>query len=187
MSTSPSIATFEALTSRESQVLTLVREGRSSKEIARELGIARSTVRCHVQRVLTKLGVATRLQAAVLATDGMDPIPVPSEPVPSEPVLSKPVPSTPGPGLTPREAEVLRCIAAGIGRAEIARHLFISPHTARTHVQRVLGKLNVHSALAAMALVRRAGLAPAQAGLASSRLNTCWACSFGGKIGSGAC
>lgn len=135
----------ESLTPREHQVLRLVGEGRSTKEIARELGITRATVRCHVQRVLTKLGVASRLQAVALisATISATPAPQPT-PVASE--------------LTPRETQVLRCLAAGIGRAEIAKHLFMSPHTARTHLQRILAKLDVHSALAAMALARGAGL-----------------------------
>jgi DNA-binding NarL/FixJ family response regulator len=138
----------DPLTPRESEILALVREGRSSKEIARELGITRSTVRCHVQRVLTKLGVASRLQAAAIAP------PPPAGSRPPDP------PPTPISGLTPRETQVLRCIAVGIGRAEIARHLFMSPHTARTHIQRILTKLDVHSALAAMACAHRAGLAP---------------------------
>jgi DNA-binding NarL/FixJ family response regulator len=64
-------------------------------------------------------------------------------------------------GLTRREVQVLRCLAAGLGRSEIAERLYVSPHTARTHIQRVLTKLGVHSALGAMAVARAAGLAPA--------------------------
>jgi DNA-binding CsgD family transcriptional regulator len=141
----------DPLTPRENEILALVREGRSSKEIARELGITRSTVRCHVQRVLTKLGVASRLQAAAVS-------PPPAGSHPPDP------PPSPISGLTPRETQVLRCIAVGIGRAEIARHLFMSPHTARTHIQRILRKLDVHSALAAMACAHRAGLSPQESG-----------------------
>jgi DNA-binding CsgD family transcriptional regulator len=139
------------LTQREDEVLALVRQGKSSKEIARELGITRATVRCHVQRVLTKLGVATRLQAAALHS-AIDPAP--------PPLAAGPDPGPIPTDLTPRETQVLRCLAAGIGRAEIAQHLFMSPHTARTHIQRILAKLDVHSALAAMALARRLGLKP---------------------------
>ena len=139
---------LESLTPRENEVLALVREGRSSKEIARDLGITRSTVRCHVQRVLTKLGVATRLQAAALAAATSSPS-----------LIEATIPPIPS-GLTRRETQVLRCISVGIGRTEIAQHLFMSPHTARTHVQRVLAKLDVHSVLAAMAFARRAGLTP---------------------------
>lgn len=62
--------------------------------------------------------------------------------------------------LTPREQEVLRCMVAGLGRKAVAERLFLSPHTVRTHMQNVLGKLGVHSTLAAVALARRAGVGP---------------------------
>ncbi|WUT01238.1 response regulator transcription factor [Streptomyces sp. NBC_00708] len=62
--------------------------------------------------------------------------------------------------LTPREREVLRCMVAGLGRKAVAERLFLSPHTVRTHMQNVLGKLDVHSTLAAVALARRAGVGP---------------------------
>ncbi|MCX4550446.1 response regulator transcription factor [Streptomyces sp. NBC_01387] len=65
--------------------------------------------------------------------------------------------------LTPREREVLRCMVAGLGRKAVAERLFLSPHTVRTHMQNVLGKLGVHSTLAAVALARRAGVGPAGA------------------------
>ncbi|MER7998058.1 response regulator transcription factor [Streptomyces sp. NPDC095613] len=65
--------------------------------------------------------------------------------------------------LTPREREVLRCMVAGLGRKAVAERLFLSPHTVRTHMQNVLGKLGVHSTLAAVALARRAGVGPAEA------------------------
>lgn len=64
--------------------------------------------------------------------------------------------------LTPREREVLRCMVAGLGRKAVAERLFLSPHTVRTHMQNVLGKLGVHSTLAAVALARRAGVDPAE-------------------------
>lgn len=63
--------------------------------------------------------------------------------------------------LTPREFEVLRCMVAGLGRRAVAERLYLSPHTVRTHMQNVLGKLGVHSTLAAVALARRAGVTPA--------------------------
>ncbi|MFI8180893.1 response regulator transcription factor [Actinacidiphila glaucinigra] len=62
--------------------------------------------------------------------------------------------------LTPREQEVLRCMVAGLGRKAVAERLYLSPHTVRTHMQNVLGKLGVHSTLAAVALARRAGVPP---------------------------
>lgn len=164
------LLSLESLTPRENEVLSLVREGRSSKEIARDLGITRATVRCHVQRVLTKLGVATRLQAAALITAMTAPSPAPKPalgPAPARVPACVPACVAREPTvreLTPRETQVLRCISLGIGRSEIAKHLFMSPHTARTHIQRILAKLEVHSALAAMAFARRAGLTPQESG-----------------------
>jgi DNA-binding NarL/FixJ family response regulator len=64
----------------------------------------------------------------------------------------------PGFGLTPRERDVLRAMARGATRQQIADELGISPNTVRTHMQGVLTKLGVHSSLAAVALARRAGI-----------------------------
>lgn len=60
--------------------------------------------------------------------------------------------------LTKREREILSLIADGHDNQAIARELVISPETARTHVQRVLTKLGVHSRLEAAAFVRRTGI-----------------------------
>jgi DNA-binding NarL/FixJ family response regulator len=56
--------------------------------------------------------------------------------------------------LTPREREVLTCLAEGTGRRDMAAHLRMSPNTVRTHLQNLMGKLGVHSALEAVALTR---------------------------------
>ena len=63
---SPSPAHSE-LTLRERDVLRLVVEGLANKQIAQRLGIGEKTIKTHVSRVLAKLGVADRTQAAVLA------------------------------------------------------------------------------------------------------------------------
>jgi NarL family two-component system response regulator LiaR len=55
------------LTSRELDVLRLIVEGLPNKQIAQRLGIGEKTVKTHVSRVLGKLGVEDRTQAAVLA------------------------------------------------------------------------------------------------------------------------
>jgi NarL family two-component system response regulator LiaR len=55
------------LTAREREVLRLMVEGLANKQIAQRLGIGEKTIKTHVSRVLAKLGVADRTQAAVLA------------------------------------------------------------------------------------------------------------------------
>jgi DNA-binding NarL/FixJ family response regulator len=60
--------------------------------------------------------------------------------------------------LTPREREVLALLAEGADNDNIAQSLVISPQTARTHIQNVLGKLGVHSRLEAAALVMQNGI-----------------------------
>jgi two-component system, NarL family, response regulator LiaR len=63
----PAPVNRERLTRREQEVLELLASGRSNKRIAFELGISEKTVKAHVGRVLAKLGVNDRTEAAVLA------------------------------------------------------------------------------------------------------------------------
>jgi DNA-binding NarL/FixJ family response regulator len=56
--------------------------------------------------------------------------------------------------LTRREREVLAHMADGAGRKEVAERLHLSSNTVRTHMQSLMGKLGVHSALEAVALAR---------------------------------
>ncbi|HEX6901403.1 MAG TPA: response regulator transcription factor [Thermoanaerobaculia bacterium] len=64
----PAVAVAEEpLTDREQDVLRLLAQGRSNREIAREIGIAEITVRTHVSRILGKLGVSNRVEAVLHA------------------------------------------------------------------------------------------------------------------------
>jgi len=58
---------LERLTAREREVLVLIGRGYRNKQIALELGISEKTVKTHVGRLLAKLGVDDRTQAAVMA------------------------------------------------------------------------------------------------------------------------
>jgi NarL family two-component system response regulator LiaR len=57
----------EALTERETEVLRLLSHGRSNKQIARSLNTTEQTIKSHVSRILAKLGVQSRTQAALYA------------------------------------------------------------------------------------------------------------------------
>ena len=58
----------DLLSPREREILLLIARGDSNKVIARELDIAETTVKIHVQHILRKLGLSSRVQAAVFAT-----------------------------------------------------------------------------------------------------------------------
>ena len=58
----------DSLSAREREILALIAQGASNKVIARDLDIAETTVKIHVQHILRKLGLNSRVQAAVYAT-----------------------------------------------------------------------------------------------------------------------
>jgi DNA-binding NarL/FixJ family response regulator len=60
---------LEVLSARERQVLVAVAQGLSNAEAGRELGMREATVKAHVSRILAKLGLSNRVQAAILAHD----------------------------------------------------------------------------------------------------------------------
>ncbi len=74
--------------------------------------------------------------------------------------------------LTDREREVLRLVAAGLSNDEIATRLFLSPLTAKTHVSRIMTKLDAHDRAQLVVISYETGLATrgsATPGTTSSR------------------
>jgi DNA-binding NarL/FixJ family response regulator len=61
-------------------------------------------------------------------------------------------------GLTRREREVLGLLVDGLAQVEIADRLYLSPKTVGTHIQRILGKMEVNSRTQAVALAAREGI-----------------------------
>ncbi|WP_412063301.1 response regulator [Rubrivirga sp. IMCC45206] len=71
-----------------------------------------------------------------------------------------PAPSAVDLGLTPREAEVLARLVEDESEAAIAERLHVSPHTIRSHVKNLYGKLQVHSRAQAVRAAYERGLVP---------------------------
>lgn len=65
----PAAQAMASLSPRELDILRGIARGASNKEIAREHGIVETTVKIHVQHVLRKLGVSSRVHAAVMASE----------------------------------------------------------------------------------------------------------------------
>ena len=81
----------------------------------------------------------------------------------SERVIATAAPATvarEGTALTPRELEVLRLVAHGLGNKEIAAELTLSTHTVKYHLASVLAKLGVRSRTEAVSRGIRTGLLP---------------------------
>lgn len=65
----PQTAEKDRVSPREREVLALLARGASNKEMARELQLAESTIKIHVQNILRKLNLSSRVQAAVYAVE----------------------------------------------------------------------------------------------------------------------
>jgi DNA-binding NarL/FixJ family response regulator len=102
--------------------------------------IGRAVLAAAAGQAVLDPGVQQRLLSAAARSAGL-----PGSPGAAE------APGSPGDGdLTPREAEVLRLIAAGASNREIARALFVSEATVKTHVNRIFAKTGSRDRAAAM-------------------------------------
>jgi two-component system response regulator DevR len=63
---------LQGLTEREREILALIGEGLTNRQIGQRLYLAEKTVKNHISRLLAKLGVERRIQAAVIATQVQD-------------------------------------------------------------------------------------------------------------------
>ena len=63
------VSRLDVMSRRELDILRGIARGQGNKEIARSLGIAEATVKIHVQHILRKLDVSSRVHAAVIATE----------------------------------------------------------------------------------------------------------------------
>ncbi|HTJ32134.1 MAG TPA: response regulator transcription factor [Dactylosporangium sp.] len=76
----------------------------------------------------------------------------------SEPEVRAPADAGRGALLTDREREVVRLVATGMSNDEIAAHLVVSPHTAKTHVNRAMTKLGAHDRAQLVVIAYESGL-----------------------------
>ncbi|HEX5503458.1 MAG TPA: response regulator transcription factor, partial [Thermomicrobiales bacterium] len=126
------------------------------------------------ERALTLLALA-ELHAATsdreAARSALDEVRAICEPLEARPALARAealaarlaAPAAPPPaypaGLTAREVEVLRLVAAGLPDAQVAARLFLSPYTVKAHLRAIYGKLGVDNRTAAARFAVEHGLA----------------------------
>ncbi|MEU6686269.1 AAA family ATPase [Streptomyces sp. NPDC046832] len=124
--------------------------GEDERDRATELLRLTHSVARHLgARPLTDAATALARRARLPLTPVTGPAPAPADPADTL-------------GLTTRERDVLRLVAAGHTNRRIAQELFISPKTASVHVSNILGKLGVSGRGEAAAVAHRLGLFPAE-------------------------
>jgi DNA-binding NarL/FixJ family response regulator len=134
------------LSARERQILRSLAAGASNMQLAGELGLSIHTVKRHVARVLTKLGVVSRHAAAFSYRQNL--YETPGEPLSWRTPIAAASETT---QLTPREWDVLTRIVNGARNRSIAADLCLSEHTVKRHASRIFSKLGVRSRLQATA------------------------------------
>ncbi|TMJ10886.1 MAG: helix-turn-helix transcriptional regulator [Alphaproteobacteria bacterium] len=136
------ISVTRLLSPRELEVLRLVAGGASNVQIADALALSVHTVKKHVAKLLLKLKVASRSEAALLYRDATGDTAAPA-PAP-DPALE---------GLTVRERDVLLRMAEGSNNQRIAAELALSVNTVKRHSTKIFSKLGVRSRVKAAALL----------------------------------
>lgn len=132
------------LTAREVQVLSLIADGMTNEEVAKQLGIARHTVKSHMAHILDALGAQNSAHAVAIAhCRGQI---EPRRRVPWNADVSY------------REVQVLEGVAVGLTDLQIGRKLWVSQHTIKSHLRRIYGKLGVCSRAQAVDTAFRSGL-----------------------------
>lgn len=135
----------KALGKRELEVLALVCQGKSDKEIAVALFISESTVSAHIRSIRWKMGGVQNRTALALLGRKLLQLPVVRE-------SGLPYGS---PAFSFRELEVMRLVQQGAKNKEIAAILVISMNTVKTHVGRIMKKLDVSNRTQAAMLAAR--------------------------------
>jgi DNA-binding CsgD family transcriptional regulator len=142
------------LSRREAEVLTLLCRGQRNDEIAGRLFLAPGTVEKHLEHVYAKLGVGSRMLAAVRAR-ALAPSPDPQDRTATALLLRLGVDPTVVStvyGLTDRERQVIALASAGYSNAEIGGELSLAAGTIKKHLEHVYAKLGVRGRAEAAAL-----------------------------------
>ncbi|MFI5538468.1 LuxR C-terminal-related transcriptional regulator [Nocardia sp. NPDC051900] len=138
------------LTQREIEVVTLIAKGKTSAEIADDLGLTSQTVESYASRINRKLGANTRAgSVAIVIRTGVIP-----------PIEATASGGTARPELTPREREVLELVAKGENDTEIAAALGLTRQSAKTYVFNINQKFGTHHRAGMAAFALRTGNLP---------------------------
>jgi len=141
----------------DAAVRVLLAEESQLTEASRTLGAADSLVRAVLPRWATGEEIVAATEAAAKGLAVFHPAVI--EHLPTLPRVDARNPSAaPVLALSPRETEVLKMLADGLGNKEIAWRLHISEHTVKFHVGSIFNKLNASSRVEAVAIAIRRGL-----------------------------